>query len=309
MVKNADKLYYPIKESISSILPIVDEFVVALGDNDSDDQTLERIQSINSDKIKIIRTTWDAEEFPEGTVNAQQTDIAKQECKGDWLFYLQADEVIHEKYHPAIVNRCEQLLNDKRIEGLLFRYKHFWGDYNHYLLSHGWYPNEIRIIRNDNDIHSWCDAQSFRRIPDFDFKNYRQQSGTYKLNVATVDAEVFHYGWVRPPKLMQTKRKSFDKLYHDAKNMEAFYSGQKEVFNYGPMKRLKNFTDIHPEVMKDWIAKFDWSDLLDYTGNKLPDRDLYKHEKLKYRIVTWMEQNLMGGKELGGFKNYNLIEC
>lgn len=206
MAKNADKLYYPIKESIESILPIVDEFVVAIGDNDADDYSLERIQSINSDKIKIIRTKWDLEKFSRGTENAHQTDIAKEACNGDWLFYLQADEVIHEKYHNAIVNRCNQLLNDSRIEGLLFGYKHFWGDYNHYLLSHGWYPNEIRIIRNNKEIHSWESAQSFRRIPGFDYKDYRQHNGTYKLKVAKVDAQVYHYGWVRPPQLMQQKK-------------------------------------------------------------------------------------------------------
>lgn len=39
MVRNATKYYFPIKESILSILPIVDEFIIALGDNDPDDYT------------------------------------------------------------------------------------------------------------------------------------------------------------------------------------------------------------------------------------------------------------------------------
>ena len=56
MVRNAVKLYYPVKESIESILPIVDEFVIALGNCDDDDQTLEEIKKINSNKIKIIHT-------------------------------------------------------------------------------------------------------------------------------------------------------------------------------------------------------------------------------------------------------------
>ncbi|MEM1218384.1 MAG: hypothetical protein AAGH79_05710, partial [Bacteroidota bacterium] len=59
MGKNTGKLYYPIKEAIESVLPIVDEFVVALGDSDPDDPTEDLIQSIQSDKIKIIRTVWD----------------------------------------------------------------------------------------------------------------------------------------------------------------------------------------------------------------------------------------------------------
>ena len=116
MVKNADKLYYPIKAAISSILPIVDEFVIALGDNDPEDRTREEILSIGSDKVKIIDTIWDLQKYSNGTENAHQTDIAKAACSGDWVFYLQADEVIHEQYLPIIKARCEELLDDEEVE-------------------------------------------------------------------------------------------------------------------------------------------------------------------------------------------------
>ena len=46
MVRNATKLYYPIRQAIASILPIVDEFVVALGEGDPDDHTLDEISSV-----------------------------------------------------------------------------------------------------------------------------------------------------------------------------------------------------------------------------------------------------------------------
>src|ERR1700710_2565070 len=113
MVRNATKLYYPIKEAIESILPIVDEFVVALGNCDPDDNTFAEIMSIGSDKIKIIHTVWDIDKYPRGMEHAHQTDIAKNACRGDWLFYLQSDEVVHEKYLPVIRKRCLELLDDK----------------------------------------------------------------------------------------------------------------------------------------------------------------------------------------------------
>ncbi len=106
--RNAAKLYYPVKESIESILPIVDEFVIALGEGDEDDTTEEEILKIKSDKIRIIRTVWDIEKFPNGTEHAHQTNIAKDACSGDWLIYLQADELIHEKDHPTILNACQK---------------------------------------------------------------------------------------------------------------------------------------------------------------------------------------------------------
>ena len=66
--------------------------------------------------------------------------------------------------------------------GLLFKYFHFWGDYWHQNRSHSAYGQEIRIIRNHPDIHSYGDAQGFRRIPNFDGKNFRLKEGVYKLN-------------------------------------------------------------------------------------------------------------------------------
>lgn len=308
MVKNADKLYYPIKAAIASILPIVDEFVVALGDCDPDDRTEAEIRSLDSPKIKLIHTTWDLNAFPNGTENAHQTDIAKAACSGDWLFYLQADEVVHEKFHQPIFDRCQELLRDTRIEGLLFDYVHFWGDYQHHQVAHGWYPHEIRIVRNDPDIHSWESAQSFRRIPDFDGKTYRQQEGTYKLKVARVPAKIYHYGWVRPPRFMQKKRKALDTIHKGVERVQSQYADQGDMFDYGPLRLAREFTGTHPAVMQEWISRFDWADQLRVEGSIPSNRPRFKHEKMKYRILTAIEQGLLGGRPLGGFQNYELVK-
>lgn len=308
MVKNASKLYYPIKESILSILPICDEFVVALGDCDDDDTTRHEIESIQSDKIRIIDTVWDLKKYPNGTENAHQTDIAKEACSGDWLFYVQADEVIHEKYLPIIEKRCNELKDDPEVEGLLFKYRHFWGDYDHYHNAHGWYPNEIRIIKNDPDIHSWESAQSFRRIPNFDYVNYRQQQGTQKLKVARVEAYVFHYGWVRPPHYMQNKKKALDTIHKGTQKVSELYKEQNNEFDYGPMKLTQPFKGTHPKVMRKWLDAFDWAEKLYQEGPLRTDRPKFKHEKIKYQIVSFLEQKVLGGKEIGGFQNYILIK-
>lgn len=304
MVRNATKLYYPIRASIESILPIVDEFVIALGSGDADDNTLEEIQKINSDKIKIIHTKWDLEKYPGGSEYAHQTDIAKEHCKGDWLFYLQSDEVIHEKYLPAIKKKCYELLNNKTTEGLLFNYKHFWGDYSHYIISHAWYPKEIRIIRNNAEIHSWRDAQSFRRIPAFNGTDYFQKENTYKLKVAEADAWVYHYGWVRPPEKMQKKRVSFETHMQGNEKAISIFKEEPDVFDYGNLSKLCVFKETHPEVMKDFIKKFNWQHQL-YPHNKQLKK--HKHNKLKYRMLTFIEQNILRGNQIAGFKNYELI--
>jgi len=307
MVRNGDKLYYPVKESIESILPLVDEFVVALGNCDADDKTEAIIKSIQSDKVKIIHTVWDLEKYPRGMENAHQTDIAKQHCTGDWLFYLQADEVVHEKDLPVIKKRCEDLLNDVEVEGLLFNYFHFWGDYNHYHYSHGWYTKEIRIVRNNKDIHSWESAQSFRRIPGFDGINYRQQQGTYMLKVALVDAYIYHYGYVRPPDFMRRKKQSLDAIHHgNAKASEM--NSESDLFNYGPLGKVAQFNGTHPAVMRQRINQFDWATQLNYgDDDNNPLRKKHKHEKLKNRALTFIENNFLSGRRLFQFENYELL--
>ncbi|HEY4061164.1 MAG TPA: glycosyltransferase family 2 protein [Puia sp.] len=303
MVRNATKFYYPIKQAIASLLPLVDEFVVALGDCDPDDRTLEEIRSIGSDKIRIIHTVWDLEKYPRGMEHAHQTDIAKQACTGDWLFYVQSDEVVHEDDLPRIRQRCEELLYDYSVEGLLFKYRHFWGDYDHHITSHAWYANEIRIVRNDKDIHSWESAQSFRRIPGFDGVHYRQKEGTFKLKVARVDAHIFHYGWVRPPQYMQKKRRAFEIIHRGKENAEAALRGEQDSFDFGNLSQLTVFRSTHPSVMQERIRLFNWADQLE-RNSRQPAK--HKHERLKYRVLTFIEQHFFGGRQLFSFKNYRL---
>jgi len=50
-IRNASQNDYPIVEAISSVLPLCDEFIVAHGN--SNDDTLDLVRSIKSDKIKI----------------------------------------------------------------------------------------------------------------------------------------------------------------------------------------------------------------------------------------------------------------
>ena len=102
-VRNAVKLDYPVVESISSILPIVDAFIVSVGN--CDDGTLQLIESIGSPKIKIVHSTWDESLKEDGQVLAVETDkaLAHVPAEYDWAFYLQADEVVHEKYLDSIV--------------------------------------------------------------------------------------------------------------------------------------------------------------------------------------------------------------
>lgn len=301
-VKNATKLYFPIKESIESILPVVDEFIVLYAEGDEDDNTLEEINKINSNKIKLVNSVWDKERFPHNTIYAHETDKAKDQCTGDWLFYLQSDEIVHERDLDRIKAACEYYHSDEEVEGLLFEFKHFWGDFNHFFKAHNWYPREIRIIRNRPEIHSWRDAQSFRIFDKHDgtFQDYLRKKNTRKLRVARIFCSIHHYGWVRPPRVMTRKTQRVDEDL-GSKLVE-------EIFDYGPLNKLEVYNDGHPTVLQPWIEKiFDWEEDLQYNGKRKRNRPKYKHERLKYKILSYIENNFLGGRQIGGFKNYTII--
>jgi hypothetical protein len=290
--RNADRLGYPIVESIKSVLPICDEFVIAVGKGDDGDRTRDFLQGIGSKKIRIIDTVWADRETLKERNYSQQTNLALGECRGDWCFYIQADEVLHEKYLNAVAKRCDELYADESVEGLLFGFRHFWGDYNHFQAGHAWYPFEIRIVRNNIGVQSFGDAQSF-------LKNGR------KLRVALSHADMYHYGYVRNPLLMQKRNIEIETTYRGAGEAQRLFEKAAGVFDFGPLDKRSVFTGTHPAVMEGRIRAMDWKHLLQYDG---ADRTRYHHDRLKYRILTFLEKTFFGGRQIGGYKNYILLK-
>ncbi len=284
IVRNAVLYDYPIVEAITSILPVVDEMIVLVGN--SDDNTEELIRSIHSDKIKIHHSIWDENLKKGGVVLAIETDKAFQliSPESDWAFYIQADEVIHEKYHDTIRRTSLLYKDDKQVEGLLFNYLHFYGTYDYVADSRKWYHKEVRIIRNDKGIHAYRDAQGFRR-------------GSKKINVKPVDAMVYHYGWVKNPRKMKEKLKKIQELWldtiNDPTNIER-RSG--EIFDFNAFDSLKHFDGEHPSVMEKRIEDKNWDIDLDISKKKF---------SFKENLLYWYEKKT--GKRLFDFRNYKII--
>ena len=159
-LRNGVKLGYPFAESIRSILPLVDEFVIALGP--SDDGTEERVRAIGDPKIRIIPTTWNERIQPDysirGFVYGQQKSIALFNCTGDWAFYLEGDELVHEDDLPKIRAAMERHLNHPRVEALIFDYLHFYGNGHTYAWSPRWYRTTRCPTHAVRQYLQWCDA-------------------------------------------------------------------------------------------------------------------------------------------------------
>ena len=284
-IRNAVNNDYPVVQAILSILPVCDEFVIAVGD--CTDNTLELIEGIGSPKIKIIHTVWDESIREGGRTFAQETDKAYAAISKDtdWAFYIQGDECVHENYLPVIKKAMEENLNNKNVEGLLFKYLHFYGSYDFVASSRRWYRNEVRILKFDPGVHSYRDAQGFR-------KNGR------KINVKPIEAYIYHYGWVQPPSGLGNKVRNFNKFYHQDSWIEENLPENIE-FDYGNADRLIRFEGTHPQVMQIRIEVSNWKFQVDPTLLK-------KKMSLRRRILQKIED--LWQWRIGEYKNYKTVQ-
>jgi len=266
-IKNGQILGYPFLQSIQSILPIVDEFIVNVGE--SEDDTLKMIHSIKDKKIRIIESKWNDEMQDRGYVYGQQKMIAQFNCTGDWAFYIEGDEVYHEKDLDLIKSSMKLYLNDSNVEALVFDFKHFYGNANSILNSPGWYRSEARIIKNS--VRSYAPDGLFWLVLD------SNKVGRYPQAKHT-GASCYHYGWVRSEQEMNLKS---EKVKH--------YWGDEPVkINYSQMdqKIIKEFHGSHPEIIKDWLPK-------DVGLYKVDSSFKPSRKQIKHRLMIKLE-NLFG---------------
>lgn len=282
-IRNAIKYEYPIVEAIHSILPLCDQVIVSVGN--SEDGTLELIKSIDPSKIIINETVWDDSLREGGRVLALETDKSYQLIPDDtdWAFYIQGDEVLHESNHDNIKKAMEKYKDDALVEGLLFKYRHFYGSYDYVGDSLRWYRREIRLVKYNPDVFSYKDAQGFRKKPN------------EKLNVKLIDAYVHHYGWVKAPDAMQRKQQAFHKLWHDDEWLDNNV-GKAEEFDYSGIDSLELYKGTHPLVMQEFLENNNWKFDYDLSKNKL---------RLKDKIKKTIER--ITGYRLGEYRNYKLL--
>jgi len=270
-IKNGAIYNYPFLESIHSVLPIIDEFVINVGEGE--DNTLELIKEINSPKIRIIQSKWNDNMRHRGFVYGQQKTIAQFNCTGDWAFYLEGDEIVHEDDLQKIQDACKKHLNDEGVEALTFDYLHFYGNANSYLDSPGWYRREARIIKNS--IRSYAPGGLYWHVLTKKTKICRYPYAAH------TGAKIYHYGWVRNEEQMNRKSEKVQKYWNKTHTKIDY----KDI----DQKIIKEFTETHPQTIQDWLPKEKGL----YQAN--PDHQLTKREK-KHRIMLKIEK--MFGVEL-----------
>jgi hypothetical protein len=235
-IKNGQILGYPFLQSIQSVLPIVDEFVINVGE--SEDDTLMFIESISNPKIRIIKSKWNDSMQDRGYVYGQQKMISQFNCTGDWAFYIEGDEIYHENDLEQIKSSMQKHLSDPGVEALVFDFYHFYGNANTYLNSPGWYRSEARIIKNS--VRSYAPDGLFWLVLDGNKK------GRYPRAKHT-GVPCYHYGWVRSEEQMNLKSQKIQR-YWGKRHTNVDYS------QIDPMI-VKEFKGSHPKIIREWLPK------------------------------------------------------
>jgi hypothetical protein len=184
----------------------------------------------------VIETIWNERMADRGFVYAQQKMIAQFACTGDWAFYLEGDEVVHQDELASIRASVDKHHTNPAVEALVFDYFHFYGTPDFVANSPAWYRRECRLIRNT--IRSYAPDGQYWLVTSDHKKGRNPQA-------ALANAHIYHYGWVRSNEAMQKKLDQVSKFWsHGAPTIR--YSEFDE-------KVLQPFTGTHPELVKPWL--------------------------------------------------------
>lgn len=287
-VRNGFEYGYPFLEAIQSVLPICDEFVIAVGE--STDGTRDAIMKLDRKKIKIIDTVWDMTKRDGGKVFAQQANIALDHITGDWAFHIQADEVMHENDLSKIVEAINKNDSNTEVEGFILPFLHFWGSYKWIRTSRRMHYHEVRVFKNDKLIRSYADSQGFRKYTTVEA--YEKGEKGEKLVVKKINSPVYHYNGVRSYDVQKKKMQTFDFLHNAEPGAENYND-----FDYQKVDRVEIFKGSHPAVMLEKIRAEKSSFVFD------PKKSVWK---TKDKIMQPIEDLL--GFKIGEYRNYRLIK-
>lgn len=242
-IRNGIELGYPFVPAIKSLLPLCDEIIVNVPR--STDGTLEAVRAIGDPKIRIIETDWDATAHLGPLALSHHTNVALDQCTGDWCVYIQSDEVLHEESIPAMRMAMERELNNPKVEGLLVNYTHFYGSYWTEVYPFGWYYQEVRVVRRAPNIRSVGDAQGFRT------------AAGEKLWVKNSGGRYFHYGHALPPDKARVKQANLARIFGNRKKLESLLARPEQF--YPDDQKVRPFTGTHPAVMREIVEKANWT--------------------------------------------------
>lgn len=161
---------------IKSALNFADEIVIVEDTKENPSDNKKLCDSFKSEKI-IYKAYPFGQHFGEGR------QFANDLCTGDWIFALDADEVIHQEQYDQIKKYIAKGEKDG-IELFHVQYIHFIHDFGHVDNSEGIHIGLSRLYRNYEGVD--LKHNKNHSLPTYDFKK-----------VAFIPIIIWHLGYLR----------------------------------------------------------------------------------------------------------------
>jgi len=197
VLRNVVKLDYPFELAIKSLQALCDE-VVVLVDPTSEDETIARIRKLSPDRI--VESAWDMSNH-NGHTNCEISVQTKKACAaatGDWIFSLQADEVLHEAEREATIGAVRRA-DGAGITGLELERLYFYGSLSQYRAD--WTIWLLRLFKRGH----WQ--------PDVDGAMRFDPCGPNKFR-GSIAPKIYHYSRVGDPQTIANRVRNLDTFFH-----------------------------------------------------------------------------------------------
>lgn len=222
VLRNAVKLGYPFELAIRSLRPLCDE-VIILVDPTSEDDTLDRVIDLLPDII--VQSSWDMSNH-RGHTNCEisvQTEHVCAEATGDWIFSLQADEVLHEE-EAATLRAAASAAEADGVSALEIMRLYFYGSLRQYRTD--WTIPMVRFFKRG----AWKpDVDGAMR---FDPCTPRER----KKSLST--AKIYHYSRVGDPQAIAERVRNLDGFFHEPSRVE---QGEVKPYDFSRLRKLDTY--------------------------------------------------------------------
>ena len=225
-----DDTFY-LEMMLRSVLNLADEVVIVDGSKNLKNKEMIDLLNESHGTNKIRHFVYPIEDLNFGVARK----YAHDQSTGDWNFFLDADEMIHENDTKSIREMVDYAENNG-VECLDVQYVHFYNDFSHIDNSEPVHIGLNRVYKNYKDV-------------EFPARNHSLPVYPFKCKAFSPEIVIWHLGYLRGMEKIRdrfNRNFTFSEMHHP---LQQCYWRDWHYFGDYPTKRIN--PEIIPQFVKD----------------------------------------------------------